>query len=305
MRVYRASEIGGCLKAQIAKHLGYEPMDPPDEFRVRFAEGDLHEEAVISTLMDMGYEIFDRQEAVQIPINTDSLVEGHIDGTVINDVVVKQRILEVKSMSEAEFKKFEEKLWEAPGLIQRYKWQLSCYMIAKDMEALVVAKNRNTGQLKFVGVEIPFYNIDEIRARVLECEDWVGRDQLPAVCDTINYPCGFFYLHQEEEPEEDGGVDYTAVRKAAANYLSCKKSEEMAKELTKLARDELLKTIGDRDKVKDDVVSVTYYDYSTVTLDRRRMESDGIDVAKYERKTVSKRLRVKLEEKEGQVDPSH
>jgi hypothetical protein len=276
-------------------------METPDKFLTYFKEGTLHEDAVISSLMDEGYEIRDKQQLVMVDLGDGLVVEGHVDGMVMSPMYKEERVLEVKTVSQDIWDEFEKKRWDIGGLFDKYKWQLSVYMIATGKEALVVIKNRNTGQLRFEGVELPFHPLSEIEARVLEVERWVGLDRLPEICDWVQYPCPFFYLHQEEAADV-GDLNIEQVKLAAAQFLAAKQNRELAEGVEKIAREELVKSLGKVDKVNQDGLSITYYDYTSTSYKKAMMEADGV-LEKYTTKSMSKRLRVKLEEEsDGTTD---
>lgn len=297
MRVYRASELGGCNKAQIAKQLGYEPSDPPDSFQTRFAEGDLHEEAVVARLVEEGYEITDRQKEVVIPISDKAQLVGHIDGIATGYILGERRVLEVKSMSQAAWDSFVKHRWDDVSfLIQKYKWQLSSYMVGLEMEALVVFKNRNTGELRYEGVELPWYGLDEIKNRIMEFELQVEEDHLPDRCNVKQYPCPFYYLCQygEEKEKEEGlsGEEIEKIEEEVSEYQRYKSIADTANIAATALRKSIIENLEPVGSLLTNAGKVTIYDYSTRTLDKRAMQADGIDLSKYETISKSKRLRI-------------
>jgi hypothetical protein len=130
------------------------------------------------------------------------IVQGHLDGVITTDLFPRPRVLEIKSMGDAPWKEFQAKRWDAGGLIDRYKWQLSVYMLATGYEALFVTKNRNSGEITQHGVEMPFYTLDQIAERVGYVEDHVTRGVLPDDCPH-DWFCDFKYLCSRSS-EEDG-----------------------------------------------------------------------------------------------------
>lgn len=214
--IHRASAIGGCLKSQIAAHLGMKPIAPDDASRRRMDEGSLHEGDVVARLVDDGWLVERQQDEVYLTVfgppgaTWSAKVEGHLDGVISADpqhfaspgFVSIGRVLEIKSMGKSAFAEFKAKGWEAGGLVDRYRWQISCYMHATGLEALVVAKSRDSGELLKFGVELPFYTLDQIAERVGYIEDHVARGQLPDDCPH-DWFCDFKYLCSRSS-EEDG-----------------------------------------------------------------------------------------------------
>jgi hypothetical protein len=66
-------------------------------------------------------------------------------------------VLEIKSMGDGPFKEFKRHRMDTPGLVQKYKWQFSAYMIAMERPLLLVAKSRNTGEIIEIPIDEPFY----------------------------------------------------------------------------------------------------------------------------------------------------
>lgn len=251
--IHRGSQLGGCLKSQIATALGYKPIEPDEASATRMAQGELHERDVIATLQAEGWLVSDTQKEVDLhvcsdddcvdgeiwvggdsydggvpmgrlgPCTTGWTVQGHLDGIVTNpdELMGQRRVLEIKSMGRDVFKDFKAKGWDAPGLVQRYKTQISVYMLATGLEAYVVAKNRDSGELLRHGIEVPFYTLDEIADRVTYIEDHVARRVLPVECDR-DWWCPHKYLctHTEtSQPDDEPTVDDAAFEGQLAAYI--------------------------------------------------------------------------------------
>lgn len=219
MSIWRASALGAeCLRGLVAEQLGEKaiPYDAATELRMR--EGNLHEDDVVAQLTAEGYTVTRQQEGVYLCSNGSSgsfpshvdnvgsitegewMVVGHLDGVINGDPFppLGPRVLEIKSMGKDAFKSFKALGWEAPGLVQKYKWQLSVYMLATGLEALLVAKSRDSGELLRFGVEVPFYSLDEITERVAFLEEWVSKCQLPPDCPR-DWFCNYRHLCTREE----------------------------------------------------------------------------------------------------------
>lgn len=192
--IHRASNLGSCTKSQIAAALGLKPIPHSEQSLRVMGEGQLHEDDVVAQLRADGCIVERQQEEVNLRFPglasravssvSSAWVQGHLDGVVTLDLNPESRVLEVKSMGDSTFKQFKAKGWNAGGLIDRYKWQISVYMLATGLEAYLVAKNRNSGELLRHGIELPFHSLEEITARVAYIEDHVSRRDLQgARCD--------------------------------------------------------------------------------------------------------------------------
>lgn len=198
--VYRASALGSdCTRSLVLSRLDYEEKPPPADMLLRFNEGHLHEGDVLARMRAEGWTIWDEQAEVSLMVTGKIRVVGHIDGKGAMAMaeggpeLIHPRVVEVKSQSMAEFEAFGARGWDS-GIFPKYKWQLSCYMHATGLPAVLVRKNRNNGQLAVEWIDEPFYSLRDIRSRVLSIEllamDGIG----PADCDGKQYPCPFFYL---------------------------------------------------------------------------------------------------------------
>lgn len=191
------------------------------------AEGELHEQDVVARLTAEGLTVTRQQEGVGLLsfdpdtwatfVNQSddltnlgtatSIVFGHLDGVVNGDPFTPSgpRVLEVKSMSQDAFKQFQAKGWYGDwpegSLPDRYRWQLSIYMLATGLEALLVCKNRNSGEIAKHGIEQPYYSLDQITERVAYIEDHVSRGTLPDECPR-SWFCDHKYLCKSRMNEE-------------------------------------------------------------------------------------------------------
>ncbi len=154
MPVYRASAIGGCIRAIVASRMGFDPMESPD-FMVNAAEeGTRLEPVVLDALFDkIGASGITYIPQVEVEDRTlpNCIIRGHLDaiitegeidpsvcgptfpsslskfGGVIgtNDLInLHYGLIEIKTMSDAVFKKFIKHGLKA---FPRYMAQISFY----------------------------------------------------------------------------------------------------------------------------------------------------------------------------------
>ncbi len=292
--IYRASELGSCTKALVAKRLGYEGKPYPEGLMARFADGELHEGAIVAELEAGGDGVSHRQHECNLWISDGLVVQGHLDG------VMDGRVLEIKTMSQSAWDSFVRLRWDTPGLIQKYKWQLSVYMLAMGMEATLIVKNKNTGEKQRHGVELPFYTLEQVQERVLAIEHEVASGILPALCDEAMYPCPFYYLHEDAETEV---VSDFEIENLASQYKLLQANAVAADAAKTLVYRTLLQSMGDRKKVKTERVSVTVYEQNNpVKWDMDKMKSDGIDTSLYEIRTKGQRMRVQVKDEVGEEE---
>lgn len=197
------------MKALAAERWGYTKMEggTTQSLPLVFHEGDLHEGDVIERMRKEGWKIERQQEEVVLQLSGLVRVVGHIDGVGIAEKdgaggmegvrKGEEMLVEVKSMGKEEWEKWMKMKWETPGLVQKYKWQLSCYMIALGKRGVLAVKNRNSGQISYTLLSEPFYPVTKIRTRLNSIEQ-SSADTLPD-CDVVDWWCKYKYLHDEEE----------------------------------------------------------------------------------------------------------
>lgn len=278
MRTYRASGLGGCIKAQVAAQLGFTALDTAKRMENMAREGALHELAVLGRLDEQGYEILDRQREVNIPILPGVEIVGHLDASTYDNK--DSYVVEVKSMSPDAFKAWKKNKWDSKGLVERYKWQVSCYLhgMGDPYKLMFVVKNRSSGEMEIEIVDDPFYTLDEIMGRVLEIEKWVRRGELPDECSVSMMPCPFYYLEQQRSLElmEDAVLDDLVEM-----YEEAKVAVKAADERVKAAREAIRESMGDREKVETEKSKVTLYQFKRRNLDVEKMKEAGINVDEY------------------------
>lgn len=214
MRVYRASSLGYSLENLVAPFLGYDPIPPPAWLQEKFDEGTALEPQVLAELESFGWTLATTQPEVnsegdhQLEVTLEVIpgvatVRGHLDATGIEADGFPTRVVEVKSMAEKSFRECSQLAWNTPGLIQRYKWQLSAYMLATGLQGVLVVCSKGEDGLKnllYMYADEPFYSISDIANKLSQAEAHIRDGVIPEGC--TDYPCPYFYLHEvKEEPE--------------------------------------------------------------------------------------------------------
>lgn len=280
--IYRASSLGSCDKALIAARIGYEADESVyKRMSTIFDEGNLHEDAVVAKYRETNNEIVLQQHEVNLKIMDGVIVQGHLDGVIHrgNWPGPLGRVLEIKSMGDGPFKEFKKHGMDTPGLIQKYKWQISAYMLAMERPALLVCKSRNTGEIIETLIDTPYYSYQDIKTRIVRLEAQARTGELPVKCSNPQFPCPFFYLHEEDEPEL---ILDTAIDAFVKVYKEAKSEEERAKAKGKLARERLL-GLSHGNKVETPHSRITFYTTKTKKVDWNRiLEDHGIEKSDYE-----------------------
>lgn len=255
-------------------------------------EGNLHEGAVIERLREQGWIISRQQEELNKELTGFGVVvQTHPDGIIQwphrdkdSGIAIESDsplLLEVKSMGDASFKDWKNRGWSNPGLMQKYKWQVSVGMNILNMPLMFVVKNRNSGEMDTDFVRLPFYTWAEIVARITLVEIAAKNDDLPELCDWRMYPCPWNYLHEEETIPEIGGEELSEL---VALYISKRDDRDKLVNDCKTLLAEIKEKAGGK---KIALPFATYQETNTrkVTYDYDKMRENGIDVDQYERVT--------------------
>jgi hypothetical protein len=198
---YRASSVGRPLRCLVTARQGYEALEPPRYLSQAAEAGNKAEIIVKAILRNQGYRISGEQGEINLLVGDTAVIRGHMDAEHIVDENGVDRVLEVKSMSKGVWDE-----WWKDGFngFPEYAAQLTVYMGAiserrgKEVEALYALYNRsNPGQVETVVVRTPPANLEAIRAKVIEAEEW-GDKGLPQ-CTGAKYFCGYSYLCDRDE----------------------------------------------------------------------------------------------------------
>lgn len=207
--IYRASALGGCPRALTAYASGFDPAPPPPHMQRVFDEGTELEERVLE-VAGIAEEVIDRQREVELCVGRVNgrlvKVRAHMDGRHVPGLGLVSSLIEVKKFRDAYWAK-----WKKEGLkgFPRYEWQISVEMWETDEPALFVIGHAVDGEIVEIDTHVvdePPVSMSEIRAKIKLIEDSInGDDELP--CDPIQYPCPYFYLHDEDAVERRTEVD--------------------------------------------------------------------------------------------------
>lgn len=275
--VFRASALGGCLRALVAARLGYTPLPFDEASELRMGEGNLHEPAILSWLeADQGWMVGRRQEELEVLVGQRLVIRCHPDGVAVRRD--DSRVAEAKAMGADPFKRW---VTEGFSAFDRYAWQMSVEMLSADLPGLFVVKNRNTGEHHVTLVDEMPVPAAKIKARVAQVEAIAQRGDFPD-CDTAYlWNCPYRYLHDQKELTVPGAVDDAEVDALAGAYDRARTLATQADTMKKLARDRIADVVRDRKKIKTGSWSVSCSLQTRKTLDMAKLRAE-VDVSPYE-----------------------
>ena len=296
--VYRASSIYSCSKALIAARMGVEGDEPPESMQLRFADGHLHEPAIIASIeKQTGWkqQPSGSQETIEIDvIPGEVIIRGHVDGIGHNPAFNPDlRVLEAKALADSGYK-----TWLSQGFnaFPYYRDQLTVYMAALDMPAVFAVKNKNSGVVDVKMIDDQPGDLEAILERVRQIEYQAREDELPGPCDRRMFPCPFWRLHEDEDDVAEAQAAVTGSVKDADSldhwlneYDVAREDEKEAKERKDEAKAALMTILEEEgaDKLEGSGFNVTKKPHTFRWLDEADMEADGIDTEFYRREKIS------------------
>lgn len=275
--IYRASAVGGCSKALVAARLGYDPLAPPEAQQARFDDGHMHEVAIIEKMEKKGFCLERRQERVNLPVSNKVLVRGHIDWIGALDDGV-ERVWDAKSMSKDSYAKWLAKRWDGADYFGNYAIQLSIYMAATKLPGGLLAKNKDSGALDFFTFDEPPVPIAQIKAKILKVESIARKGILPEKCDKTNFPCPYFFLHEDPEVVAREVVVENELEQAIMEYEMARARESVAKEDKDNARDLIVELLSGREEVATPTHKIKYTMTTRNTFDKKSFEAEHPDI---------------------------
>lgn len=304
--VYRASAVGGCIKALTAARLGYTPIAPNEKSERVMNEGNIHEPHILSSLeREHGWVIGRRQDELELPVGTGIIIRCHPDGVITTSERADHlgRVVEAKAMGKDVFAKWLKHGWESN---RRYAYQMSIEMHCLNMPGVFAVKNRDNGEIHTTFVDQAPFSLAEVKARVAKVEAAAREAVLPQ-CDPQSWLCDFFYLH--DQPVEGGGEgggggdevveNDEAVDALAALLFKARLEKKQAEAMEKEARERLMLNLGEREKVATNFWKVAVSTSKRASLDMEQLKKD-VDVAAYQK--VSEVVQVRVTPQGGGVD---
>lgn len=280
--ICRGSEIGHCLRALTAQHLGYEPTEKPKWLERAAREGTRHEEWIREDLREMGYQIDNAQAETELLTDGIRLV-GHIDGFFHHRATKQSGLLEIKTMGEYEFRRWRQGRF---GVFPSYAWQISAYHAALvegnwltiTDPILYAVKNRSSGYLDLQIIEQPPHSSQAVIDRLTVLRDCVASHVLAEAeyelgsieCDR----CLYHYLCVEPDVVIDDEELILAAeqwRAAREARIEAQDEEERCTELLKSH----VRAVAPEQKYSYTVSGVQIVQYSTtrVSYPKEQLES--------------------------------
>lgn len=268
--VYRASGLGGCMKAYVAMARGRQGQPTPEWMQEVFEEGHQAEPLIRERYMnEQDALVVGDQDEVELDLGDiyghPVIVRGHIDGVSSRGYMEPDVLFEAKKFRESTWPKFLQSGIECNV---NYPWQVAVYMHALDLEGCEFVGGRVSfdewDNLKLEEIAVkhlaqPPFSLKAIRQRVASIEKLInaGFDVAEVPCSANVFPCPYYKLHDlpEEADEyvwptgEAGAPIAMALNRfsnAAKNKTFIEKSMKDADKEKTAAAEELRRLIGEQ-----------------------------------------------------------
>jgi hypothetical protein len=208
--VYRASGLGLCDRIYVALDQDYDPMAFPEWFQNVLDEGTAMEQSIREKFMeDYGEIVEGDQQEVELQVMDGVVIRGHIDGLIDggpkNDR--ESALWEGKKVRPSGWDAFKRKGVEWH---KNYPMQVSVYMHALGVQRLFFTGGLYDPDKQEIvdtythAYHQPPINMLAIRKRIAKLEGIIngGKHAMDVACPTTpDFPCPFFYLHDDDAPE--------------------------------------------------------------------------------------------------------
>lgn len=183
-RNFYASNIPDCMRQMVHGILDWDKKDSPDNgLLALFESGKKEESNIIKMLLDLGYEIINQQNPIQIKNRKGEIIcTGRIDGKIVYKGVAFP--YEIKSMNDYSFNELNSiEDFEKSPLHRKYIKQLQLYMYGNEIEVGMFIIS-NFRQIKIIPVYLDYGLCEQIIQQLEIAWEFVKKKEYP---DPITY----------------------------------------------------------------------------------------------------------------------
>ena len=201
--VYRASAVGGCVRALYLARTGIRAQSPPPFVQRIYDAGNRGEERVLTMLAQQGWTVGDCQKRVELNVGNAAMIRGHVDGAGYRGSE-PELLVEIKCLGETYREGWARDKWDA---FPHYRTQLAAMMYAGGWRRALFVLGQKNSAGDVTGIDI--YHIDEppmaladVKRRVMQVEKAAKEGKEPG-CDREQTPfCPYAFIHDEDLPSE-------------------------------------------------------------------------------------------------------
>jgi CRISPR/Cas system-associated exonuclease Cas4 (RecB family) len=183
-RNFYASSIPDCTRQMVHSILDWDKKDLPDDGLLSlFESGKKEESNIIKMLLDLGFEVINQQNPIQIKNRAGEIIcTGRIDGKIVyNGVPIPY---EIKSMNDYSFQALNTiEDFENSPLHRKYIKQLQLYMFGNEIEVGMFIIS-NFRQIKVIPIYLNYELCEQIIQQLEKAWEYVKKKEYP---DPISY----------------------------------------------------------------------------------------------------------------------
>lgn len=183
-RNFYASNIPDCMRQMVHSILDWDKKEAPNSGLLSlFESGKKEESNIIKMLLDLGYEVINQQNPIQIKNRKGEIIcTGRIDGKIVYKGVAFP--YEIKSMNDYSFNELNSiEDFEKSSLHRKYIKQLQLYMYGNEIEVGMFIIS-NFRQIKIIPVYLDYGLCEQIIQQLERAWEFVKKKEYP---DPINY----------------------------------------------------------------------------------------------------------------------
>jgi hypothetical protein len=301
--IFRASAVNKCSRALIASLQGYDAMEPGPDMQARFSDGHRLEPVLLSHLESQGWHLYGGQEEYELELGKDIIIRGHVD-SLASHPEHGIALVECKTMAPASYEDWKKKKWQGSDLFRHYADQCSVYWEAVKPQLLVMVCGRKAndgiGETYLDDIDVSFHfeppaSLNRIKARLAKVM-LAAKQPLPETCDKSDYPCPFYYMHEDtptqyETWSHEEQLDEMA--QAMELYLQHAALERAAKKDKDEARKDIDRLLNGQTAAQSNRFVVEYLQNNRTFIDEAKLLAAGIDVEQYKTTVPGVKIQVK------------
>ena len=207
-RNFYASSIPECTRQMVHSILDWDKRELADDgLLALFDSGKKEENNIIRMLLDLGFEVVQQQNPIEIKNRKgETICSGRIDGKIIYDGVAIP--YEIKSMQDYSFQQLNsiEDFQNSP-LHRKYIKQLQLYMYGNNIEVAMFIIS-NFRQIKVIPIEIDYGLCEQILQQLEKAWEYVKKKEYPEpiaynpkICDWCPFELLCNHTHENKPAE--------------------------------------------------------------------------------------------------------
>lgn len=248
----RASDIGHpCMRYLVFNRTRWQDKLLPEiDLQIIFNEGNTQEDAVKKTLTEAGFILSQQQRGY---VEAPQKLTGHLDTFISHLIFIPKPIpAEIKGLSAWNWESInslKDMIDHKAYYVRKYPAQLMTYLyMTGEEEGLFILKNKQSGQIKFIPVELDLEYMESILKKSEEVNRLIDAQETPAGIDDLEVCQGCAFRHICFKDQSFGnGIIALNDDKLVERIVKVQEIEAVASECKSL-KEEIAEQIKERAK---------------------------------------------------------